>query len=136
MFTETITPRFCETDALGHINNTVVPIWFEQAREPVFRIFTPDLEIKDWRLILARVEVDFRAQIYYGKPLEIRTWLEKLGNSSMVIAQDVVQNNTVCASGKSVMIHFDYKQQAAIRIPDPIREKLQEHLKELITNHE
>jgi len=39
MISETIKPRFLETDALGHINNTVVPGWFEGARDPVFRWF-------------------------------------------------------------------------------------------------
>ncbi len=39
----TITPRFSDTDALGHINNTNVPVWFEGTRDPLFRLFTPDL---------------------------------------------------------------------------------------------
>jgi acyl-CoA thioester hydrolase len=39
MFRMTVTPRFYETDALGHINNTVMAGWFEAAREPVFRFF-------------------------------------------------------------------------------------------------
>ena len=29
-------PRFYETDGLGHINNTVIPKWFETARTPIF----------------------------------------------------------------------------------------------------
>ncbi|OED45581.1 thioesterase [Endozoicomonas sp. (ex Bugula neritina AB1)] len=128
MFTETVSPRFCETDALGHINNTVVPMWFEKAREPVFRFFSPDLNVKDWRLILARIEVDFRAQIFYGKDLDIHTRLERIGNSSMVVTQDAVQEGVICAVGKSVLIHFDYQQQVATPIPDSIREQLQEHI--------
>lgn len=36
MFTLSLTPRFYETDAFGHINNTVITGWFETAREPVF----------------------------------------------------------------------------------------------------
>ena len=114
MFTETVTPRFCETDALGHINNTVVPMWFEQAREPIFRLFSPDLNVKDWRLILARIEVDFRAQIFYGKDIQLHTYLERVGSSSMVIVQEVLQSGKICAIGKCVLIHFDYEQQAAV----------------------
>lgn len=127
MFTETVSPRFCETDALGHINNTVVPVWFEKAREPIFRLFSPDLSVKDWRLILARIEVDFQAQIFYGKDLDIRTWIERIGNSSIVIVQEAVQNDVVCAVGKSVMIHFDYQQQSSAPVPDHIREQLEKH---------
>ena len=50
MFKEIIQPRFNETDALGHINNTVLTQWFEGARDPIFKLFTPDLNTKQWRL--------------------------------------------------------------------------------------
>ncbi|MCJ8299448.1 MAG: hypothetical protein MJK13_11020 [Pseudomonadales bacterium] len=53
MFTNTISPRFLETDALGHINNTVLPMWFEASRDPVFKIFSPELDVNNWKLILA-----------------------------------------------------------------------------------
>lgn len=46
MFKEIIQPRFNETDALGHINNTVLTAWFEGARDPIFKLFTPDLDTK------------------------------------------------------------------------------------------
>jgi len=42
-----IKPRFCETDALGHINNTSVPMWFEQGREPLFEFFVPTMKPED-----------------------------------------------------------------------------------------
>ena len=32
MFELTVTPRFYETDAFGHVNNTVVTGWFETGR--------------------------------------------------------------------------------------------------------
>lgn len=41
MFTRTIEPAFYDTDALGHINNTRLPAWFELARNDLFRLFTP-----------------------------------------------------------------------------------------------
>lgn len=62
MFTTTVMPRFFETDAFGHVNNTVVGGWFETAREPIFRIFSPDMDIRQLSLILARTEVDFTTQ--------------------------------------------------------------------------
>lgn len=36
-----IQPRFQETDALGHINNTVPAVWFESARDPCFASSLP-----------------------------------------------------------------------------------------------
>ena len=57
MFTDEINTRFCDTDALGHINNTMIPRWFEGARDHIFKMFTPDLDISQWRLILAKIDV-------------------------------------------------------------------------------
>ena len=51
MFTYTIQPRFSETDGMGHINNTVPPVWFEEARIGVFTIFNPSLTPFQWNLI-------------------------------------------------------------------------------------
>ena len=59
MYTESLMPRFSDTDALGHINNTTIPVWFEGAREPVFKLFTPDLNPKDWHLIIAKIEINY-----------------------------------------------------------------------------
>ena len=63
--------RFCETDALQHVSNTALVAWFEAAREPIFRMFTPELDLQNWPLILASYKVDFLAQIFYLINLKI-----------------------------------------------------------------
>ncbi|WP_396588328.1 acyl-CoA thioesterase [Bermanella sp. R86510] len=128
MFKETIQPRFSETDALGHINNTILPIWFEKAREPIFRFFTPDLDPKKWELIIARIEVDFKAEILLTGDVEIQTWLDKIGSSSMGVVQQAVQNGTVCAIGKAALIHYDWQAKKPSPISDDIRALLSPHL--------
>lgn len=129
MFSMKVTPRFGELDGLGHINNTVMPGWFELARNPLFSIFNPEQNIKNWNLILARYEIDFVSQLYYSGEVEIRTWIERIGNSSLEVVQEAYQQGRVGARGKTVLIHYDFKDQKATRIPDPIRKQLYGHLK-------
>ncbi len=128
MFTTHIIPRFAETDALGHINNTVVPVWFEQARAPVFRLFTPDLDFKKWKLIVAKIEVEYKGELIYGHEVELRTYLTRIGNASLVITQEAHQQGKLCAKGHATLVHFDYQHKKSSPIPDNIRELLQEHL--------
>jgi acyl-CoA thioester hydrolase len=128
LFFYTLQPRFSETDALGHVNNTVLPVWFEQAREPIFKIFVPDLSIANWNLIIAHIDVDFLSELVYGEDVEIQTCLSKLGNSSMTISQTAWQKGEIRAKGKAVMIHFDYEEKSAVAIPDNIRTILSSHL--------
>ncbi len=128
MFTSVIQPRFAETDALGHINNCVLPVWFEQARTPIFEIFVPGLGIRQWNLILAKIEVEFVAELFYGVAVEIRTWIERIGNSSVQVYQEAWQNGKLCARGRAVQVHFDHGIEQSKPIPDAIREQLTQHL--------
>ena len=88
--------RFCETDALQHVSNTALVTWFEAAREPIFRMFTPELDLNNWPLILASYKVDFLAQIFYGKPVTVKTFVSRLGNSAFDIFQEVWQDDKLC----------------------------------------
>jgi len=128
MFHLEIEPRFNDTDALGHISNTALPVWFEQARKPVFRIFQPGLEIENWPLIIARIEIDLLAQSYWHMPVQVRTGIGKIGNSSFHVVQEAWQNDKKIARGVAVLIHFDYAAEKAVPIPDDIRAQLAEHM--------
>lgn len=128
MFTMTVSPRFYETDALGHINNTVIPGWFETAREPIFKIFNPGLSLTEWNLILARVEVDFVAQTHLGHEVTLITGIEKIGGASFVVAHEAWQNNQCVARGRAVQVFFNYKSQKSEAIPAEYRAQLEAHL--------
>ncbi|AOT09817.1 acyl-CoA thioesterase [Pseudoalteromonas luteoviolacea] len=128
MLTEKIKPRFSETDVLGHINNTVLPVWFEAARVPIFKIFTPDLNPHNWKLIVAKVEVVFKGELFYGQEVEVKTMIEKLGNSSFVILQQAWQHGECCAEGRTVMVRYDFASKSSQLLSDAEREALSAYL--------
>ena len=128
MFTESLMPRFSDTDALGHINNTKVPVWFEGAREPIFRLFTPDLDPKNWHLIIAKVEINYHGQLFFGQPIEIRTYIGRIGGASFDVYQELWQHGEKCVYGTAAMVHFDYESQSSKKIPDDIRTEFSKHL--------
>ncbi|ALM53869.1 acyl-CoA thioesterase [Halomonas huangheensis] len=130
MLTRTIEPAFYDTDALGHINNTRLPAWFELARNDLFRLFTPDLDPRKWQLIMARLEVDFHAELHYGADVEIRTWLSRLGNSSFTVTQQAWQKGRLTNTGHTVLVNFDHERKAARPIQGALREVLETHLHE------
>ena len=124
MLSLTVTPRFAETDALGHINNTVLPVWFEQGRHSIFSAVHPSMSVDDWPLILAKMSVDFVAQIFFGEDVVIRTGIEKIGNSSMVVKHEAWQREQLVARGDAIMVYFDYQTNQSATIPPDIRERL------------
>ena len=59
------TVRFRDCDAMGHVNNAVYSTYLEEARIGVLG------GLNDF--ILARVEIDFRAELRVGEEVEVRT---------------------------------------------------------------
>ncbi|MFT4993158.1 MAG: acyl-CoA thioester hydrolase [Paraglaciecola sp.] len=130
MFSEQFKVRFYETDALAHVSNTVLAGWFESAREPIFRIFSPSLDLQRWPLILASYKIDFLQQIFFGQNVEVRTYISRIGGSSFDVYQELWQDQQKCATGTTTMVNFDYQHKKAVTINDDIRSQLSEHLPE------
>jgi acyl-CoA thioester hydrolase len=130
MFHLTITPQFGNTDGLGHINNIVLANWFEQARTPIFRLFTPDLAINTdkWKLIMVRTEYDFLGELFFGRDVEIKSYILKIGNTSFTIGHEAWQNGGLRVRGKAVLVHYDFNLRKSIPITGDIRDTLNEHL--------
>jgi acyl-CoA thioester hydrolase len=128
MFTEIIKPRFLETDALGHINNNTYGVWFEAARDEIFRIFMPKANIKEWNIIMAHSSFDFLKEVFWGNEVIVKTCITKLGNSSIELGHAVYQDGKLCTTGKCILIHYNFVTKEAVRIPDNIRAVLEKHL--------
>ncbi|NRD79625.1 acyl-CoA thioesterase [Bacillus sp. BRMEA1] len=132
MYRTHIEPRVSETDGVGHINNTTIPIWLEAGRNPIFQLFTPDHSFQNWKMIIIKMNVDYLSQIYYGSGVEIRTWVKRIGNSSLELYEEIYQNERLCAKGHALYVHFNLQKQKSEPIPDPIRKELENHLYHII----
>jgi acyl-CoA thioester hydrolase len=138
MFSTIVSPRFGDIDGLGHVNNTVLPVWFEIGRNSVFRLFSPDLDLSPdvWHLILVRTEFDFLHQMYFRSDVEIRTYIAKIGNSSFTVGHEAWQEGELKVKGQAVLVYYDFKLQKAIPLPDSIREILTAHMLPTMNNAE
>lgn len=108
-----ITPRISETNLGGHIGAVVIPVWFEEAR---FAFINDMLNGSEFRHFLVRYEIDFKKEIFYGKMVKVHTFVEKIGDRSITFGQEVIQNEEICAAGKSVVVYID----SATRKPEYI----------------
>lgn len=131
MFTNIIIPRFLETDALGHINNTVPPMWFEASREPIFRMFSPEMNTNDWKLMLASYTVNFHAETLFGAEVEVKTFVSRIGNSSFDVYQECWQNGQKTVSATTTMVHFVHQEKKSQPVPPHVVEQMKQHLIEL-----
>ena len=66
--------RFRDCDALGHVNNAVYSTYLEEARMDILGGLR--------EFILARVEIDFRAELRAGEEIEVGTCVGRLGTKT------------------------------------------------------
>ena len=120
-----IVPRVSETDGVVHINNVFVPIWFEAGRREIFRIFSPNLDFVNWKLALVKVTIEYVDQLYLAENVEIRTGIEKIGNSSFTIKEEIHQTDRLCAKGEAIYVNYNFNEKKSETISNEIRDKLQ-----------
>jgi acyl-CoA thioester hydrolase len=128
MYSTIIIPRVSETNGAGHISNTVVPVWFEAGRSEIYKLLTPDLSFENWKVALVNMNVDFIKQIFLQANVEVKTWIESIGNKSFTVYEEMDQNGQIYAKGTATYVYFNYKTQQSEVIPQEVRTKLEEHL--------
>jgi len=130
MFTMTVTPRFGDIDVLGHINNTAPALWFEQARNPFFKMFSPDLSIthETWHLIMAHTDYDFIEEMFFRNEVEIRSGVERIGTKSFTLHHEAWQENRLCVRGNAVLVYYDFIKRESVPVPEDIKKILSGHL--------
>ena len=125
--------RFRDCDPLGHVNNAVYLTYLEQARFALWRAqldFLPRPATTPGRrgpgFIMARAEVDFRAQARYGDALEVRLSLDAIGRTSFTYAYEIVvlPSERLIAAAKTVQVWFDYDTERPVPISDDLRATL------------
>lgn len=112
--------RFADTDMLGHVNNASFATWAEVARLKFFA------ELGEFALtwILASLHIDYRRQVEFTDRVRIDTRIERIGTSSITVAQTVFANDEVAADVKSVIVQFDYATSKSRPLSPELRETL------------
>jgi acyl-CoA thioester hydrolase len=124
-----VTVRFCETDALGHINNTSYFIYMEEARMKLLELLGYSMNTKDWNFILASTKCDFVNQGYFNQILTVKTYIAKIGTKSFEMNHDIVcsQTGQLIAKGNAIMVFFDFTEQKSKPLPALLREELKRY---------
>ena len=117
---------FRDVDAFGHVNNAVYLTYFEWARTRLWFELTGGDDARDVGFIVARAEVDFKAQLGL-EPIDIAVRIGEMRNSSFDTLYEIRNRNgkQIAATGRVVVVLFDWKRNAKMTIPDALREKVQ-----------
>lgn len=124
----TVGLRYCDQDPLGHVNNAAMAAFLEQARvelvSPLLRAGGHD----KIDIVLARVTIDYVAELTYPGNVEIGTRIARIGTKSLHLEHGVFKGaSAACAgTGDCVLVFFDLTARKSIEPPAGLRAALNE----------
>lgn len=123
--------RFRDIDAFGHVNNSVVSSYVEQARVTYLGDvlgLNPIGPEDRMPLILAMIRIDYRAPIFLEDRVDIGSRVDWLGTTSIGMSHELrAGDGRTLAQSSSVLVTYDYAQARPMPVPDDWRTVLQAH---------
>jgi acyl-CoA thioester hydrolase len=116
--------RFRDLDPMGHVNNAVFLTYLEQARVAFFSEMGAATGLEEMNMIVARVEIDFRAPVRLGQEVEISVRASRFGTKSFDLEYELRTDGELVAEAKSVQVAYDYDRRKPVPVPAEWREKL------------
>ncbi|MFD1735980.1 acyl-CoA thioesterase [Bacillus salitolerans] len=106
--------RFCETDMFGHVNNTTIFTYFEEARIEFFKSIGL---MQEWMNgnselipVVADLQCDYLAQTFFDETLLVFVKIQKIGRSSLDLHYMCKKENGIVAfTGRGTIVQINKK---------------------------
>lgn len=123
-----IRPRFSETDALGHINNTAIAVWFEAGRVEYIDDLLAEIHGGVPRWVMASQTLDYVAENFFGSDVRVDVSIIKVGNSSFTVGCHMYQKDVLTVRATAVLVFVDQQSRKSAPMPDDMRRLLSSEL--------
>lgn len=129
VFSIPIKVRFFETDMFGHVNNTTVFTYFEEARIEFFKSIGL---MQNWMKqenslipVVADLQCDFVAQTFFDDVLEVFVRINKIGRSSIDLHYLCQKSDdSIAYVGRGTIVQINKNSGKAIEWDEKWRNKL------------
>jgi len=121
--------RFGDIDIMGHVNNGVQLSYLDLGRLDYFeQIYGQTIDWNDAALIVAHLEIDYLAPILLKDKIEVHTCINKIGNKSVSLNQNIVDSITgeIKTTTSQVMVAFSPKLGESIEVPETLKIRIRE----------
>jgi acyl-CoA thioester hydrolase len=99
--------RYNDTDRQGHVNNAVFATFCETGRVAFLYDKSLALAAPGCNFVVARLAIDFLAELYFPGSVDIGTRVIKIGRSSFVVGQGVFKGELCVATAESVGVQMN-----------------------------
>jgi len=111
------TLRFADTDRNGHITSSVFAICCQSGRLALLSDPARGVTPPSSQFVLARLVLDYRREMHWPGAAEVGTRVERIGRSSIILAQALFQNDRCVATAQSVAVLMDTTSRRPLPIP-------------------
>ena len=127
MLEKRIEIRWRDVDAYGHVNNAVYLNYLEEARDAWVQTVLGAVSGSTWDFVLARVEIDFRAELTQDDgAVNVQCALDRIGRSSVGTREEVrKRDGTISAEARSIVVPRDPRTGLSRPLTDAEREALE-----------
>jgi len=121
--------RLSETDALGIVYYSNYFIYFDVARIELLRSVGIDSEILDkkwFKFLCLEASCKYLVPLRFDDLITVKTWIEKIGEKSIVYKHLIVKNGSNVAEGHVVDVLTDLNGKP-VKLPDEWKKNLSKH---------
>ena len=120
--------RYGDTDRQAHVNNAVFATFCETGR--VMFLYDEKLNLAgpDANFVVVRLELDFRAELFYPGRIDIGTRVLGIGRSSFRLGQGIFNGDICAATSETVLVLMDGPTRKAKPLTPQLRAWLEERL--------
>jgi acyl-CoA thioester hydrolase len=129
-FERRVEVRWRDTDALGHVNHAVFLTYLEEGRDA----FLAETLGRDPMYVVARLEVDFRAEVRLAEHVAdryvtVRVEVGRLGTTSVTTRETIlIPSGEPAAEARVVAVQWDPDHRKPIPFSAESRARLEAHL--------
>ncbi len=116
--------RYGDTDRQGHVNNVAFATFLETGRVALLEAAGRRLTEPGFNFVLARITIDYLAEIHLPGTVEIGSAVKTIGNSSVAITQALFQREKCVATCEAVVVQVDPATSRSAALSPSLRESL------------
>ncbi len=116
--------RYGDTDRQGHVNNAAFATFCETGRVLFLYDDAAPLAPPGCALVIARLELDFHAELQWREVVEIGTVVLAFGRSSFTLGQGLFAGGRCVATARSGLVLMDEATRRPTPLPEILRARL------------
>ena len=116
--------RYADTDRQGHINNAKFATFLETGRVAFLYDPTAPLAPQGCEFVIARLVVDFLAELRWPGEVDIGSRILSIGRSSLRFGQGLFVGERCVATAETVIVLTDATTRRSTPLPEALRARL------------